>query len=174
MAPAATPLTPDVAIEAVGDAHGLAHVRSLFIEYVEWLNEDLAFQGFGAEMDGLPGEYSPPGGALLLARVDGSPAGAVGLRPLGDGICEMKRMYVRAPWRSLKLGRRLAEDVIGAARRIGYRAMRLDTLERLTAANALYRSLGFRRIEAYYHNPLEGVRFYELDLTDTGGTREEP
>lgn len=158
-------LTPDVVIEAVADPGGLAHVRSLFVEYVEWLGEDLGFQGFDEEMESFPGDYAPPEGVLLLARVDGSAAGAVGLRPLGDGACEMKRMYVRPPWRSLRIGRRLAERVIAEARRIGYRAMRLDTLERLTAADALYRSLGFRRIDAYYDNPLDGVRYYELDLT---------
>lgn len=168
---------PDIRLEAVEDANGLAHVRSLFIEYAEWLNVDLCFQGFDTEIEDFPGRYAPPDGILLLARVDGLPAGAVGLRPLQDGVCEMKRMYVRPPFRSLKIGRLLAGAVIGAARRIGYRAMRLDTLERLTAAEALYISLGFRRIDAYYENPLDGVRYYELDLTGAGptgqGNREE-
>jgi putative acetyltransferase len=166
-------LTPNVAIEAVTDPNGLAHVRSLFIEYAEWLDVDLCFQGFDEEMESFPGRYAPPEGILLLARVDGSAAGAVGLRPIGDGVCEMKRMYVRPPWRSLKIGRKLAERVIDEARRIGYRVMQLDTLERLTAAEALYRSLGFRRIDAYYENPLDGVRYYELDLT-AGDLREDP
>ncbi len=166
-------LTPKVAIEAVTDPNGLAHVRSLFIEYAEWLDVDLCFQGFDEEMESFPGRYAPPEGILLLARVDGSAAGAVGLRPLGDGVCEMKRMYVRPPWRSLRIGRMLAERVIDEARRIGYRAMQLDTLERLTAADALYRSLGFRRIDAYYENPLDGVRYYELDLT-AANAREDP
>ena len=129
-------LTPDVTLEPVTDANGLAHVRSLFIEYAEWLDVDLGFQGFDQEMETFPGRYAPPGGVLLLARVDGLPAGAVGLRPIGDGVCEMKRMYVRPPWRSLRIGRLLAERVIEEARRIGYRAMQLDTLERLTAAAA--------------------------------------
>jgi putative acetyltransferase len=166
-------LTPNVAIEAVTDPNGLAHVRSLFIEYAEWLDVDLCFQGFDEEMESFPGRYAPPEGILLLARVDGSAAGAVGLRPIGDGVCEMKRMYVRPPWRSLKIGRTLAERVIDEARRIGYRVMQLDTLERLTAAEALYRSLGFRRIDAYYENPLDGVRYSELDLT-AGDLREDP
>jgi putative acetyltransferase len=168
-------LTPDVTLDAVTDPNGLAHVRSLFIEYAEWLNVDLCFQDFDAELESFPGHYAPPEGILLLARVDGSAAGAVGLRPLGDGVCEMKRMYVRPPWRSLKIGRKLAERVIAEARRIGYRAMRLDTLERLAAADALYRSLGFRRIDAYYHNPLDDVRYYQLDLTaaPAGDQRED-
>lgn len=167
------PSAPDIDIAAVEDANGLAHVRSLFIEYAEWLDVDLCFQGFDTEMQQFPGLYSPPGGILLLARVDGAPAGAVGLRPLDDGVCEMKRMYVRQAWRRLRLGRRLAERVIAEARRIGYRTMRLDTLARLTAAEMLYQSLGFRRIDAYYENPLDGVRYYEFDLAG-GDTGEEP
>lgn len=164
---------PDIAIDAVADPNGLAHVRSLFIEYAEWLAVDLCFQGFDEEMRDFPGRYAEPEGILLLARVDGLPVGAVGLRPLGDGACEMKRMYVRPPWRALKIGRLLAERVIAEARRIGYGAMRLDTLERLGAAEGLYKSLGFRRIDAYYHNPLDGVRYYELDLAGGKNLGEE-
>ncbi len=167
------PSAPDIRIAAVEDANGLAHVRSLFMEYAEWLDVDLCFQGFDTEMEQFPGFYSPPGGLLLLARVDGAPAGAVGLRPLDDGVCEMKRMYVRQPWRNLKLGRLLAERVIGEARRLGYCRMCLDTLARLTAAETLYKSLGFRRIDAYYDNPLDGVRYYALDLVGEN-SGEEP
>lgn len=157
-------MTAEIAIAQATTANDIAHIRSLFVEYGEWLSVDLDFQGFDSEMERLPGYFAPPEGSLLLARVNDAPAGAVAMRPLAPEICEMKRMFVREPWRRLKLGRMLADRVISDARAIGYRAMRLDTLDRLFAANGLYRSLGFREIPPYYDNPLPGVRYYELDL----------
>ena len=144
----------------------LDEVRTLFREYEAWLDFSLCFQGFEAELATLPGKYAPPTGRLLLAELDGRVAGAIGLREFEPGVCEMKRLYVRDFARGHRVGRALAERVVAEARAIGYRAMRLDTIrERMLPANRLYESLGFRDIPAYYANPLEGVRYMELDLT---------
>jgi ribosomal protein S18 acetylase RimI-like enzyme len=113
-------------------------------------------------MAAFPSGYAPPRGALLLAERDGAIVGAVGLRDLGEGRCEMKRLYLRPTARGGGLGRRLAEAVIAEGRRLGYRAMRLDTLPTMDRALALYRAMGFNEIAPYYHNPLGGV-FLELD-----------
>ena len=139
-------------------------VRSLFVEYAENLGVDLCFQGFQEELDGLPGAYAPPDGRLLLA-IDGDWAvGCVAIRKLGDGICEMKRLYVKSAYRGQGLGRRLAEAVIAEARAIGYGKMRLDSLTSLEEAAGLYRSLGFVEILPYRYNPLPDAVFMELLL----------
>lgn len=141
-------------------------VKDLFREYADWLEFDLCFQGFEAELAEMPGRYAPPGGRLLLAVDESSqPVGCVGLRPLEEGICEMKRLYVRDSHKGTGLGRWLAEAIIAEAIEIGYRAMRLDTVGFMTRAIGLYESLGFVDIPAYCHNPVEGVRYLELDLT---------
>jgi len=138
--------------------------RALFDEYAESLEVDLCFQGFDRELAELPGAYAPPAGRLLLALVDGEPAGCVALRPLDDGDCELKRLYVRAGHRGLGLGRRLTAEALAAARELGYRRIRLDTLPSMAAAQALYRSLGFRETEAYTANPVPGATFMTLEL----------
>lgn len=147
----------------------LGTVRLLFEEYAASLGFDLGFQGFANELAGLPGDYAPPRGQILLAWVEGRPAGCVALRELEDGVCEMKRLYVRPELRDLRLGRTLVEALIAEAREIGYARMRLDTVPSMERARALYRSLGFREIPAYRFNPVEGTEYLELDLTTAAG-----
>jgi putative acetyltransferase len=142
----------------------IQHVRLLFREYADGTGACECFEGFGKEIAGLPGPYGPPTGQLLLAELDGRSAGCVALRTLDDGICEMKRLYVRPAFRCRNLGRQLAEVIIKEARRIGYRAMRLDTLSSMAAARALYQSLGFYSIPRYNDNPGPGVIHLELKL----------
>ncbi len=140
-------------------------VRTLFLEYAGWLDFDLCFQGFEAELAGLPGKYLPPAGGLWLAKREGQPVGVVALRPLDrPGICEMKRLWVRPAFRGHDLGRRLIEAAITGARLAGYAKLRLDTLPQMDRAQALYRKLGFREIAPYYDNPISGARYLETDL----------
>jgi ribosomal protein S18 acetylase RimI-like enzyme len=143
----------------------IERVRRLFRAYADWLGVDLCFQDFERELAELPGCYAAPAGRLLIARVGGEVAGCVGLRPLEQGVCEMKRLWVEPGFAGRGLGRELAERIVAAARQIGYRRMRLDTLPaRMPAAQHLYAALGFREIPPYYHNPLAGVVMLELEL----------
>ncbi len=143
----------------------LAAVKQLFLDYAESLDFALDYQDFDQEMASFPRLYAPPAGGLVLVRVAGAAAGAVGLRPLEPGICELKRLFVRPAYRRLGLGRTLAERIIAEARAKHYRAIRLDTIGRsMASAIALYRALGFREIPAYAFNPVPGALFMELDL----------
>jgi ribosomal protein S18 acetylase RimI-like enzyme len=150
----------------VTNGEDLALIRALFLEYSQSLGVDLSFQNFNEELKNLPGKYAPPDGCLLLARHGGKTAGCVALRKLEDGVCEMKRLYVLPEFHGLGWGRRLAERVIKEAREIGYQKMRLDTLATMTAAQKLYRALGFVEIEAYRFNPEPGAVFMELDMSE--------
>lgn len=142
----------------------LPEIKVLFREYEAFLNVDLCFQGFEQELAALPGEYAPPMGALFIAFVRSQVAGCVALRPLGNSDCEMKRLFVRPDYKGLGLGRKLAHGIIEESKKIGYKRMKLDTLEFLEAAIHIYKSLGFRQIGSYYDNPLETVSYWELDL----------
>ena len=124
----------------------------------------MCFQSFDRELAELPGKYAPPEGRLSLAIENEQPAGCIALREIGDGVCELKRLYVRPAFRRRGLGRKLSEIVIHAAREIGYKRMRLDTLSSMMEAIALYESLGFQRIPAYYDNPSGCAIFMELKL----------
>lgn len=142
----------------------IATVRELFLEYQRWLGLDLCFQNFSAELSALPGDYVPPSGRLLLALHDALPAGCIALRRMDAATGEMKRLFVRPEFQSLKIGRALTERVIAEARGIGYTHMRLDTLPMMTRAHALYAALGFREIPPYCHNPVPGAIYMELSL----------
>ena len=138
--------------------------RALFEEYAAALDFELCFQDFQTELDALPGAYAPPTGDLLLAEVDGDVVGCVAVRQLDEGVCEMKRLYVRPDFRRHGIGRALAARIVGRGRALGYQTMRLDTVETMHAARALYRDLGFRETDAYYHNPLPDVVYMEREL----------
>jgi putative acetyltransferase len=143
----------------------IAQSRELFLEYAQSLGFSLCFQNFDEELAGLPGAYAPPQGRLLLAEYEGRLAGCVALHKLQDGICEMKRLYVRPAFRGKGLGRVLAERVISEARWAEYTSLRLDTVEPVMKdAVAMYRKLGFREIAPYCVNPMAGALYMELAL----------
>jgi putative acetyltransferase len=143
----------------------IAQARELFLEYAQSLGFSLCFQNFDKELAGLPGDYTPPEGRLLLAEYDGQLAGCVALHKLDPGICEMKRLYLRPPFRGKGLGRVIAERMIAEARLIGYESMRLDTVEPVMRdAVAMYRRLGFKEIAPYCANPIAGAMYLELAL----------
>jgi ribosomal protein S18 acetylase RimI-like enzyme len=156
----------------------IEEARKLFREYEAFLGIDLCFQSFEEELASLPGRYAPPGGELLIAVDsgvgDGKIVGCVALRKLEDGICEMKRLFVKPEARGSGVGRGLARKIITAARELGYSRMRLDTLDRLTEALCLYTSLGFRAIEPYYKNPIPGVVYMELFLGSDDRSEKRP
>lgn len=143
----------------------IAQARELFLEYAQSLGFSLCFQNFDKELARLPGDYAPPAGRLLLAEYERQLAGCVALHKLEDGICEMKRLYLRPQFRGKGLGRALADRLIAEARQVGYQSMRLDTVEPVMKdAVAMYRKIGFREIEPYCSNPIAGALYMELQL----------
>ena len=141
-------------------------VRELFKEYAAGLNIDLCFQHFDRELATLPGDYAEPRGRLLLAFVNREVAGCIGLRPMEDGGCEIKRLYVRPAFRRHGLGRRLVEQTLKEAAQIGYRVVRLDTLREMKSAIALYAGLGFKEVAPYRPGEPEGICYFELKLVE--------
>lgn len=137
----------------------IAIVRELFREYQTQVGIDLCFQGFAAEVVGLPGDYAPPTGRLFLATQDGKPLGCVALRKLDAIRCEMKRLFVRPEARGLRLGRALVDRVLAEAHAIGYEEIVLDTLPSMVEAQRMYERLGFRDIPPYRENPVPGARY---------------
>lgn len=176
-----------VYVEVRGE-HQIQKVKDLFGEYARSLDFSLQFQDFEQELEELPGEYAPPDGCLFLAVDNGNAIGCVGLRSLlgsrwqslldleaqplsgspSEGFCEMKRLYVQPQHRRSGVGKKLSEIVIARAAEIGYSRMRLDTISAMTEAVGLYRSLGFREIDSYCYNPIEGAVFMELELLGGG------
>ena len=143
----------------------ISQARELFLEYAQSLGFSLCFQNFDQELAGLPGDYTLPDGRLLLAEYDGELAACVALHKLESGICEMKRLYLRPSFRGKGLGRVLAERIIAEARQIGYKRMRLDTVEPVMKdAVAMYRKIGFKEIVPYRANPIAGAMYMELEL----------
>lgn len=146
----------------------LAAIRQLFIDYQSELGIDLCFQGFDEELATLPGIYAEPEGILLLATVDGAPAGCCAFRPLPNtdhlDACEMKRLFVRRAYRGFGLGRMLVDQTMARAQIAGYTTMLLDTLNDMEAARALYEEVGFTEVAPYYHNPLPGAHYLKVDL----------
>ena len=139
--------------------------RTLFRDYEAWLGLDLCFQGFEEEVRNLPGKYARPSGRLLLAYSDEELAGCIAVRKLEDGICEMKRLFVRDGFRGKSIGRFLIEKALNESIEEGYKKMRLDTFPpKMAKAVELYRSYGFFEIPPYYDNPYEGVLFMERKL----------
>jgi putative acetyltransferase len=153
-------------IKRVGARQEIQQVRQLFLEYAGSLGFDLDFQDFTNELSGLPGDYTPPKGRLLLGVKDGRVAGCVAMRKVSGQTCEMKRLYVRPEFRGQGIGRRFALAIIGEARKSGYKQMRLDTVPSMKEATFLYRSLGFKEIEPYRYNPVRGALFMELSLEE--------
>lgn len=145
----------------------IGEARQLFEEYAESLGFSLCFQGFDKELAGLPGDYAPPQGRLLLVQVDGRVAGCVALHAFGgvEGACEIKRLFVRPEFRGQRVGKELMDAVLREASEIGYRRMLLDTVAgKMDKAIAMYREYGFREIPGYRENPVEGVIYMELGL----------
>lgn len=160
--------TPEIRLQTPDTPEALDATREIMREYADSLGIDLCFQNFEAELATLPGEYAEPGGALMLAYVDGELAGCGAFRPMADvdyaNACEMKRLYVRRAFRRFGLGRVIAEALMNAAVGAGYSAMLLDTLDDMEAARELYSSLGFETIPPYYYNPIPGAHYLKADL----------
>jgi len=154
-----------VTIVAATTLERVEQIRELFLEYARSIGFSLCFQNFDAELAGLPGDYAPPRGRLLLAECDDQLAGCGALHELSPEICEMKRLYLRPQFRGKGVGRGIAERLIADAREIGYRRMRLDTVGPVMKdAVAMYRKLGFKEIEPYRENPMPGTLYMELEL----------
>ena len=154
----------DAEIRRAAGGADLAAARAVFREYGAWLPAEWRPRNYEAETASLPGRYGPPSGLLLIARVAGEAAGIAAVRPLDDGACEMKRLFVREAFRRRGLGRALALRTVGDARAFGYSVLRLKTLESMTEAQALYESLGFRPISSYGKSGRAGLLSFELEL----------
>ena len=153
-----------ITIQKINSAEDLEAVKQLFREYANFLQVDLCFQGFEDELAKLPAKYAEPEGSIFLAKVDVIPAGCVGLWKLGEGICEMKRLYVKPSFQGLGLGKKLTKIVMEEAKNKGYQTMKLDTLKRLQSANYIYHDLGFTEINPYNFNPEMDVVYFEKAL----------
>ena len=162
---AAHPQMEELKIFQAVSSTDMVGVRELFLEYAQSLGFSLCFQSFDKELAELPGDYAPPQGRLLLANYSGELAGCVALHDLGQNVAEMKRLYVRPHYRGKRVGFALVQQLLEEARDIGYRRIRLDTVEPVMKdAVKMYRRLGFREIAPYRANPIDGALYMELDL----------
>lgn len=145
--------------------HDIAAAKELFLEYQKWLNVSLCFQDFETELATLPGKYGRPKGRLFLVRSGDDYKGCIGLREIAEGVCEMKRLYIKPELRGFGIGKDLVDLVITEAKQIGYKSMRLDTIkEKMPNAVDIYEKFGFKKIEAYYDNPNPHTLYMELEL----------
>lgn len=143
----------------------IAAAKELFLEYQKWLNVSLCFQDFETELATLPGKYAKPAGRLYLVKEGNNYMGCIGLRKIADGICEMKRLYIKPEMRGFGIGKDLVDILISEAKHIGYTSMRLDTIkEKMPNAVEIYEKFGFKKIEAYYDNPNPHTLYMELEL----------
>ncbi|MEZ4829565.1 MAG: GNAT family N-acetyltransferase [Bacteroidia bacterium] len=149
----------EIVIAGTGDH--LSGIKTLFTEYAQIRNYDVALGDFQAELLGLPGKYASPGGCLLLAQIGQQPAGCIAFQPLEPGICEMKRMFVSPAFRGMGIGTALIESLLKEARNAGHKIMRLDTHPWMLQAHKLYLKAGFYEISRYNSNPTPGIRFFE-------------
>jgi putative acetyltransferase len=160
-----TDMSDEIHLEHIESGPAIDDIRALFFEYARGLNFNLCFQNFDTELVQLPGIYGMPHGRLVLCCVNAQPVGCIALKPLEPGICEMKRLFVRPEFRGRGLGLKLTRHIISEARTIGYTAMRLDTIKgTMDNAIALYESVGFKEIPAYYNNPIPNAFYMELRL----------
>jgi ribosomal protein S18 acetylase RimI-like enzyme len=138
--------------------------KGLIREYLDWINVDLYFQHVDEELEHFPDKYKEPEGTFLVALDGALVIGCVGIKKISDGICEMKRLFVKDQYKGRGIGKRLADEIILEAKRKGYSHMRLDSLKRMDKALALYRKLGFKEIGQYVENPIEDAVFMEKEL----------
>lgn len=159
---------PSIQFSTPTTAFDFDELRAILREYARSIHVDLCFQNFEDEIATLPGEYVEPRGALLMARINGELVGCCALRPLDNvdypNACEMKRLYVRKPFRKLGIGRQLVEAIMDCARQADYDCVLLDTLSDMESARALYQDLNFDEIPPYYHNPIEGAHYLKAQL----------
>lgn len=141
-------------------------VRALYADFVREADGPLVYnrEEAGIDLDeeiaaGPPADLVPPNGVLLLARVDGEPAGLGGVRHLDTEVAEVKSMYVAPAFRGRGLGRRILARLDEIAIEHGCHAVRLDTSDYLTPAVGLYRSAGYREVPAYNENPKADLWF---------------
>jgi GNAT superfamily N-acetyltransferase len=162
--------------EAVG-SEDVETVRCLMRAYAAYLAANpsgaanICIENFERELAGLPGQYQAPDGVLLLASVDGAPAGCCAVRivrpeRVPQRGCEMKRLWVGQDFRGFGLGKKLAEAAIQWATAAGYEAMYLDTVPAaMPEANRMYESLGFQRVDRYNNNLVDDVIFFRRSLS---------
>ena len=153
-------------INTAKDTEEFSEAKKLILEYVEWLGIDLCFQNFDYEINHLQEMYSEPNGGLVLATIDNKVIGVAGIRKFENKDCELKRMYVKEEYRGTGIGRKILEYAIELAKKLNYDKIKLDTHESMKPAIKLYMEYGFKEIQQYRYNPVESVRFFELNLNE--------